>query len=305
LVSDPYRILALDGGGLRGIFTAAVLSEAERVYGPAFLERFDLLVGTSTGGIIALGLASGRSCADMLEFYRDVGPTIFAKAGRIRRLWGPKYDRSTLDAVLKQEFGDETRMNDLEKSVCITAYELVRGTTRVWKDDHHRDLSFGGDRLVWKVAAATSAAPTYFSPVRVHEADSHIDGGVWGNNPTMVGITEAVRYFGRALGDIRMLSVGTTSQPLRISSHHEAQRTGFVGWARKALELLQESSSIANDNQARLLLGDESYLRLDSEQARKIRLDDSKQCAPLQEWGHDVGRRNIANIGRLLGLERR
>jgi patatin-like phospholipase/acyl hydrolase len=163
LVSDPYRILALDGGGLRGIFTAAVLSEAERVYGPAFLERFDLLVGTSTGGIIALGLSSGRSCADMLEFYRDVGPTIFAKARRIRRLWGPKYDRSTLDAVLKQEFGDETRMNDLEKSVCITAYELVRGTTRVWKDDHHRDLSFGGDRLVWKVAAATSAAPTYFS----------------------------------------------------------------------------------------------------------------------------------------------
>ena len=66
-MTRPYYVLALDGGGLRGIFTAAVLVEAEEAYGPKFLESFDLLVGTSTGGIIALGLASGRTCREMLR----------------------------------------------------------------------------------------------------------------------------------------------------------------------------------------------------------------------------------------------
>jgi patatin-like phospholipase/acyl hydrolase len=303
-VTKPFRILALDGGGLRGIFTAAVLCEAARVFGPAFIDSVDLLVGTSTGGIIALGLAAGKTPAEMLNFYKDAGPTIFGHPRRIGRLWSPKYDRAPLDNVLRQEFGETTRMNELTKPVCITAYELVRGTTRVWKDDHHQDLSFGGDQLVWKVAAATSAAPTYFAPVQLHDVDSHVDGGVWSNNPNLIGITEAVRYFDRSLQEIRLLSVGTTSHPFRVSNHAQAQRMGLVGWALKAVHLLQESSSLAGNYQARLLLGDQNYLRLNSEQAEKIKLDDAKQCAPLQEWGHDVGRLSIPRIADLFGLER-
>jgi patatin-like phospholipase/acyl hydrolase len=304
-VTEPYRILALDGGGLRGIFTAAVLAEAEDAFGSAFLDSFDLLTGTSTGGIIALGLASGRTCREMLDFYRKAGSTIFAKPRRIRRVVGPKYDRRPLDDLLRDQLGETTRMNDLNKAVCITAHELVSGTTRVWKDDHSPELRVGGDLLVWKVAAATSAAPTYFAPVQLDAADSHIDGGVWSNNPAMVGITEAVRYAGRDLRDIRMLSIGTTSQLLRVPSHEEAVGMGLKDWLWKGLDLLQGSSSMANDNQARLLLGDAAYLRLDSESARKIKLDDATQCKPLQEWGHDVGRRNIAKIGQLVGLQRR
>jgi uncharacterized protein len=303
-VTDPYRILALDGGGLRGVFTAAVLAEAEDAYGHAFIDSFDLLTGTSTGGIIALGLASGRSCREMLDFYRDAGPRIFSRRRLGHRLRGPKYDRRTLDNLLRAELGETTRMNDLSKPVCITAHELVRGTTRVWKDDHSPELRWGGDQLVWKVAAATSAAPTYFAPVQLGDADSHVDGGVWGNNPAMVGITEAVRYARRDLRDIRMLSIGTTSQPLRVASHEKAVKMGFKDWMWKGLDLLQASSSMATHNQARLLLHEGDYLRLDSESARKIDLDDATQCKPLQEWGHDVGRKSIAEIGRLLGLER-
>ena len=153
LVTKPFRILALDGGGLRGIFTAAVLCEAARVFGPAFMQSVDLLVGTSTGGIIALGLAAGKTPADMLNFYQDAGPRIFGNPRKIGQLWSPKYDRGPLDDLLRKEFGESTKMNDLQKPVCISAYELVHGTTRVWKDDHHKDLSFGGDQLVWKVAA--------------------------------------------------------------------------------------------------------------------------------------------------------
>jgi patatin-like phospholipase/acyl hydrolase len=301
-MSTPFRILALDGGGLRGIFTASVLCEAARVFGSAFIESVDLLVGTSTGGIIALGLAAGKTPQEMLDFYKSAGPKIFGNPRRIKRLWAPKYNRKPLDEILSQEFGDTTIMNELRKPVCITAYELVRGTTRVWKDDHHKDLSFGGDQLVWQVAAATSAAPTYFAPVQLHDVDSHVDGGVWSNNPNLVGITEAVRYFGRSLQDIRLLSVGTTSYPFRVSNHSAAQAMGLVGWARKAVDLLQASSSLAGNNQAQLLLGEQNYLRLDTPQAEKIKLDDVKQCAPLQEWGHDIGRLNISKIGNLFGL---
>lgn len=302
-MSDTYRILTLDGGGLRGIFTAAVLAEAEIAYGPAFLGCFDLLVGTSTGGILALGLASGRTCEDMLGFYREVGPRIFAKPRRILRAIRPKYDRQVLDKILQQEFGATTRMNDLETAVCVTAYELVTGTTRVWKDDHSPELRGGGDLQVWKVAAATSAAPTFFAPVQLHAADSHVDGGVWGNNPALVGITEAVRYAHQDLRDIRMLSVGTTSRPLQVHDHETAASMGTKDWVFKVLDLLQGSSSIANDNQARLLLGDQRYLRIDSERAQKVKLDDAAQCRPLEEWGHDAGRRAIATIGQLLNLQ--
>jgi patatin-like phospholipase/acyl hydrolase len=304
-VAEPYRILALDGGGLRGIFTSAVLTEAEHAYGAAFIDSFDLLVGTSTGGIIALGLASGRSCREMLDFYRHAGSEIFSRPRHLRRLLGPKYDREPLDRLLREQFGETTQMNDLVKSVCITAHELVSGTTRVWKDDHSPELRWGGEQLVWKVAASTSAAPTYFAPVQLGDADSHVDGGVWGNNPAMVGITEAVRYAGRDLRDIRLLSVGTTSQPLRVNNHAEAVKMGLSQWMLKALHLLQDSSSMAANNQARLLLGTDSYLRLDSESARNVKLDDAEQCRPLQEWGHNVGRKNVADIGKLLGLIRR
>jgi len=304
-VTEPYRILALDGGGLRGIFTTAVLVEAEETYGPAFLDSFNLLVGTSTGGIIALGLASGRSCREMLEFYRQAGPEIFNKPRWLRRLVGPKYDRAPLDLLLRKQFGETIRMNDLAKPVCITAHELVSGTTRVWKDDHSSELRWGGEQLVWKVAASTSAAPTYFAPVQLGDVDSHVDGSVWGSNPAMVGITEAVRYAGRELCDIRLLSIGTTSQPLRIGSHAQVAKMGLLHWMLKTLNLLQGSSSMAADNQTRLLLGTDSYLRLDSDRARSIKFDDVEQCRPLQEWGHDVGRKNISAIGLLLGLNRR
>jgi patatin-like phospholipase/acyl hydrolase len=297
-----YRVLALDGGGLRGIFAAAALVELESALGSDFLRSFDLMVGTSTGGILALGLASGRTSLEMLRFYRDVGAEVFDHPRRIRRAIGPKYDRAPLDDLLRREFGEALRMNDLGRAVCITAHELVRGTTRVLKDDHSSELHWGGELPVWKVAAATSAAPTYFAPVQLEGADSHVDGGIWGNNPAMVGIVEAVRYARQQLSAIRLLSIGTTSSVLRVESHRTARRMGVGAWATKALQLLQGSAATAVDNQARLLLDDGHYVRLDSESTGRVALDDISACEPLEAWGRDVGRRNVGLVRRLLEL---
>lgn len=299
-MTRPYRILALDGGGMRGIFTASALAALEGHLDQSLVDHFDLVVGTSTGGIIGLGLAAGKSATEMRDFYEAHGPEIFKRPRRLSRLWRPKYDRSALDKALRSEFGVAT-LNDLSTSVCITAHELVAGTTRVWKDDHHGDLAEGGSQLVWKVAAATSAAPTYFEPVQVGAADSHVDGGVWANNPAMVGIVEAFRYADCERQDIRLLSVGTTSRPFRVRSHSQAVSMGAMAWARHAKELLLGGgTTTAADHQARLLLPDGAYLRLDHDRPTHVALDDVAACRSLRELGEQVARSHRSAVRGLL-----
>jgi patatin-like phospholipase/acyl hydrolase len=295
-------VLSLDGGGMLGIFAAAALAQLERDLSIRIADHVDLIVGTSTGGIIGLGLAAGKSAEEMRDFYANEGSRIFAHPRMLPRrlLRRPKYDRGVLDEVLQREFG-ELRLNDLSTPVCITAHELVAGTTRVWKDDHHAQLTGGGDQLVWKVAAATSAAPTFFAPVQLGAADSHVDGGIWANNPAMVGITEAVRYAGRDLADIRLLSIGTTSRPFKVRDHEQALRMGLLPWLREARELLLGGSvSMASDKQAELLLAPGNYLRIDSERATKVSLDDYKGCRGLREVGEQVARVNRQRVSDLL-----
>jgi patatin-like phospholipase/acyl hydrolase len=300
---SSYRILSLDGGGMRGIFTASVIAQLEGDLGIRMADHVDLIVGTSTGGIIGLGLACGKAGAEMRDFYANEGSRIFARPRRLpQRLRRPKYDRAVLDEVLQREFG-ERRLNDLSTAVCITAHELVAGTTRVWKDDHHKQLTGGGDKLVWKVAAATSAAPTYFAPVQLDAADSHVDGGLWANNPALVGITEAVRYAERPLESIRLLSIGTTSRPFQVQDHEHATGMGLIAWLKEARDLLLgDSVSMASDRQAELLLPRGQYLRLNSERATRVALDDFKRCAGLREVGEQVGRVNRQQVGELLEL---
>lgn len=307
-VSD-YRVLSLDGGGMRGIFTASVIATIEEDIGGRLADHLDLIVGTSTGGIIGLGLASGKSGQEMLDFYAEHGESIFRKPRLLggwrktaRGLFRPKYDRAPLDEILQAEFGD-ARLNDLNTAVCITAHELVAGTTRVWKDDHHADLHGGGDQLIWKVAAATSAAPTYFAPVQLSPHDSHVDGGVWANNPAMVGITEGVRYAERQLSEIRLLSVGTTIRNFQVANPAHAENMGLLSWLRKARELLlSDSTSMAADRQAKLLLADGNYLRLNDQSAGHVALDDWRGCAALREVGAQTARTNRQAVRDVLEI---
>lgn len=287
---------------MRGIFTAAYLAELERALGRPLMDIVDLVVGTSTGGIIGLGLASGRSAEEMLAFYLEKGPEVFHHPRPMPlRLVRPKYDRRPLDAALRESFGGLT-MNHLQKHVCITAHELIEGTTRVWKDDHAPGLRAGGDQLVWKVAAATAAAPTFFAPMQLGSQDSHVDGGVWANNPAIVGITEGIRYFGCKLNDLRLLSVGTTSRVFRVRSHQEAVKMGWLGWAWKTTDLLQGTVSMASHRQAALLLPDGQYLRIDNELAEKIPLDDVQACRPLQERGEQKARETTHRVRQVLAV---
>jgi patatin-like phospholipase/acyl hydrolase len=294
----PFRILSLDGGGIRGFFSASLLAQVEESLGKSVSDHVDLIVGTSTGAIIALGLASGLSATEVLSFYREYGPKIFSGASRLKWLFRPKYGNSQLIVALREIFGDKT-LNDLQVPVCIASYELVEGWPRVFKDDHHPDLHWGGSKLLWKVAAASSAAPTFLPAFQMDEVDCHVDGGIWANNPIVLGIAEAVRFFGQPLENISALSVGTGSKSFRLT-HSEAASIGIIGWGRNArlLELVLEAQSKGAHNTACMLLKEEQYLRIDADLSTPIPLDDHKAALSLIERGAQAGRMNKAKIMR-------
>lgn len=290
---NNFRILSLDGGGIRGFFSAAVLAHIETYCNKRLIDYFDLLVGSSTGAIIALGLAAGHSAADMLAFYQDYGPRIFSRRTPVRRalqIFRPRYSNKELVNALQHILG-ETKLEDLRASVCIPSYELVEGTPRVFKDDHHADLHWGGDQLAWRVAAASSAAPFYFPGFQVDDHDHHIDGGVWANNPAVVGIAEAVRYFGCSIDGVSVLSVGTGSEAFRLS-YEEGGNLGVLGWVRKKriINLVSGAQSQSAAALAVMLLGQARYMRINPDLPQSIALDDYKSARRLIERGAQAGR---------------
>jgi len=299
----PFRILALDGGGIRGLFPATLLAHIEEhnVGGKAIADNFDLIVGTSTGSIIALGLAAGYPASDILSFYCQHGPRIFAGA-RWRKFWQlfhPKYGNTQLVDAVQGIFGDKT-LNDLAVPVCIPSYELVSGIPRVFKDDHHPALHWGGDQLIWKVVVASSAAPTYFPSFQLDQADNHIDGGIWANNPVLVGVTEAVKYFGRSLDNIAVLSIGTGTRALRLT-HEQTKRRGVLGWgwARGGpllLNLVLAAQSQSAHGAATLLLPPDRYMRIDADLTDPIPLDNYAAAEHLIERGTQAGRTHLSKI---------
>ena len=185
----PFRILSLDGGGIRGVYTAALLQrcEAEFCKGEPLARYFDMIAGTSTGGIIALGLGLGISTADIVAFYRSDGRKIFPTlpmrlSGKARQLWNwafdPKLDHEALDNALKRRFG-ENLLGRSSARLVIPAFMMPKTEIAVFKTDHHADFKNDHGTPMWKVARATSAAPTYLKGLEHEESGRiFIDGGV-------------------------------------------------------------------------------------------------------------------------------
>lgn len=271
---NRFQILALDGGGIRGIFSAATLAALEEDLGTRVVEHFDLIVGTSTGGIIALGLGAGLSPAEILEFYVDRQRQIFPRwPGRgIRRCVSAKYSPKPLEAALKEILGERT-LADSSKPLVVTSYDVGHNGVHLFKTPHHPRLRRDYRVPMWQVGMATAAAPTYFPAFRLPSEERLIDGGVWANNPAMVGIAEAVSMFGRPLEQLRLLNLGTTSsETVRrrgLDAGGIAQWVGGPG----AIETLMRGQSIGAFNQAAHLIGPVAAHRLDPTSPRQAELD--------------------------------
>lgn len=232
--SDNYfDILSIDGGGIKGLYSAKLLELLESKYGAKSYECFDLICGTSTGGLIALAVASGNKAEKISSFYQNNGDKIFPDKLPFKRkfksilsyLFTSKYSNESLKKLLCDFFEGSNVMHDLIVPVNIPSYSLDKGQQVIFKSSPSKELYIDKDVPIVDVALATSAAPTYFP---IHEIKGtkarngyYIDGGVWANDPALTGVLEAYRYMEKGDKKIRVLSISTVpSNPKTLVQPH-------------------------------------------------------------------------------------
>lgn len=259
-----FQILALDGGGIKGIFSAAFLAALEDDLKTRITDHFDLIAGTSTGGLIAIALGLGLSPREIVRFYMKHGPAIFPGASswwRCSLHWlRSKYEAEPLELALRACFG-ERLFGESTNRLVIPSYNLGEDDVYIFRTPHHERLRRDLKVPAWKVARATSAAPTYFPSFRGIDGQRLIDGGVWANNPTMVALVESFGTLGVALADTHILSIGTTDS--LNSRYRRLDTSGMLGWSKEAIDVVLRGQTMAARNQAKFLVGENNYCRLD------------------------------------------
>ncbi len=254
------RVLAIDGGGIKGVIPAAFLATVEEVTGQRIVDHFDLIAGTSTGGIIALGLGLGVRAKEILRLYQDRGPRIFGQPEgnlpRIRRhlrwLFRPKYDLTALREELTVIFEDR-HLGDSETRLVIPAYHRDQQGVHVFKTAHHPRLEVDYREKAVDVALATAAAPVYFPAHRLPSGSHLLDGGIWANNPVGLATVEAVGILGWHGEDLRVLSLGCTDEPHIFRSDPGIVGMGLFG--RNVVNLLFQGQSRSALGTAKILTG--------------------------------------------------
>ena len=288
-------ILSLDGGGIRGLMPARILQELESRTNRRIHELFDLIVGTSTGGILAAGLArprKGRAAGpcparELAEIYSERGREIFGRSlwKGVTSLGGysdEKYDAAPLEGILDEILGD-AELKDTVPDIIVTSYDIERREPYLFKTSKARAGEAGRNHLLRHVARATSAAPTYFEAFLLDkeqwegEQDNRralVDGGVFANNPSMIALSEALSS-GTDMSEILLCAVGTGMNDREIP-HEEAKDWGPLGWAKPVISVMMDGMSDSADYHARRLLpesgddgGEQRYFRFD------IRLEDA------------------------------
>jgi patatin-like phospholipase/acyl hydrolase len=266
-----YRVLSLDGGGIRGIITITLMQRLEKEI-PGWLAGADMLAGTSTGGLIALGLANDESLESLRDLYVNKGPSIFKDSlwhdlTHLDRLLGAEYATTDLELELHSRLGDKT-LGQLQKKVLVTAFDLDNSSPdpsmRFWKPKIFHNFVESGkpgsdsDVPAFKVGLYTSAAPTYFPSV-----DGFVDGGVFASNPSMCALAQTqdprTHAAGPALSEVTLLSLGT-GKPLEYIAGltHD---WGYVQWIEPLIDIMLDGVASIADYQCKQLLT-ERYHRL-------------------------------------------
>jgi uncharacterized protein len=265
-VTERVNVLSIDGGGIRGIVPALVLAEFERRSGRRAAELFDLIAGTSTGGILACALAKPEalSAERLVDLYRQEGPKIFDRAvwQRIHSIEGladEKYDDEGLEDALGRYLG-EARLRDTVTDVIIPAYDTERRRPEFFKSARAREDP-SRDFPLRAVARATSSAPTYFQPALLGDRPL-IDGGVFAVNPAMCAVAEVYRYTPDA--EVVLVSLGT-GQLTRPFPYEAIKDWGLVGWARPLIDVVFDGASDVVDYQLTQLLGEQRFFRFQTE----------------------------------------
>ena len=305
-----FRILSIDGGGIRGIFPAAFLAGLEERFlnGSSVSRYFDLIAGTSTGGVIAIGLGAGLCASELRDLYIRRGDQIFPPAGAITRKTRKlfryirySYNRDGLMRVLS-EYLTNRKFGESQNRLCIPSCDGQYGDLYVFKTPHHPDFCMDGREPMVKVAAATAAAPTYFRPLE-DRTYTFLDGGIWANNPVMVGLVDALSCFTVPRERVHILSIGCGDAPYKVG-RWKKRVGGLLAW-HDIFSAATRFQSLSALGQAGLLIGGNRVSRVDAPiNGQLIALDDCDRARAelplaatqaLDEFGESIASTFLAS----------
>ena len=301
------RILSIDGGGILGTFPAAFLASLEASLEQPIGDYFDLIVGTSTGGIIALGLGMGLSANEVLQIYEKDGAKIFGhhsnklvnfalnKTRFIRWLYRRKYSTENLQNTLLNYF-EGRKLGESKYRLAIPAWNPSSRSVYIYKTAHHERLTTDYKSPTIDAALATSAAPTYFQQYLTKEGVGLIDGGIWANNPIAVAVTEAIGLLQWSASDLHILSLGCLNQAYSLP-----KAAGVGTLATKLVSLFMSGQSHGAMGMAKLLTGHqyerEAIFRVDHTiPTGKYSMDSVMAISELKGLGFSYAREEMPRL---------
>jgi patatin-like phospholipase/acyl hydrolase len=292
LNQSRLKILSIDGGGIKGIFPAKFLALIEEEIGEGQIHKhFDLISGTSTGGIIALALSLGIPAKRILKLYKDNADIIFGQK-RYNIFKHSFYSNKPLEKLLKEIFKEfhtedkDPRIADAKTKLLIPIYSLMDGSTQVLKTPHDSGLFMDKHIPMYMAAMATSAAPTFFNSYsnsfKKIDSSSYenftnkVDGGVYANNPSMIALIEGQTRLKKELSEIDLLSIGTGQKIFSNAKKKKQWQVAYWVWKKRIIELFMQSQSQIVHNSISVLSNfnaDFNYNRID------LKFDDSFKIA--------------------------
>lgn len=286
IISKPFKILSIDGGGIRGIFPATILSLMEEKLDINIYDTFDLIVGTSTGSIIAGAIAVRYDLKKLGQDYAENAADIFQKRWNCCGLLRSKYDSKFLADFLFRRLGKIT-LGEIEKPLILNATNASVGDVYVFKSFYQKQQRKGdyvrdANVPLHKAILASCSAPIYFDPVDIN-GTLVCDGGIWVNNPSLVGYTEAKKNF--EVDNFKILSLGTGEARYAYQS---ARRWGFLtGWKKLKLVDFLMSCQTKSPQNILELLAPNAILRI-NEKIDNYALDNYKSIPILKALAEDT-----------------
>ncbi len=288
------KLLCIDGGGIRGIFSIAVLQALEEDLGHPVGELFDVIAGTSTGSIIAASISMNKNMKEVHESYMLYGKKIFTRQAKVG-LFKSVYSDRSLRHLLKNAFGN-VKLKDISKPLLIPAVDIIHGKPFVYRTNFGHPDNDDLSLKLWDAVLSSCSAPVYFPPNRIGDDYLSIDGGLWANNPSLVCLTEAIHFFQKGMKDINILSIGTGLQNIDFANDKE-KYWGINEWlpfqfpsmkvTPKLLDLALHLSSESISYHCQLLLKDQ-YLRINEDLGEEVPFDEVKYMDVLSELGRKV-----------------
>lgn len=293
------RVLSIDGGGVRGVLPASFLASIEEQINGSVVDYFDLIVGTSTGGIIALALGAGIPAATIRDFYLQRGPRIFPGnrwMRKARRLATSKYDQRQLQTELEDVLGNR-RLGESKTRLVIPSMDVNSGKIHLWKTAHNPRFVQDYQRRMVDAAMATSAAPTFFRAFLTDAGTPLVDGGVFANNPAGLAAVEAVGVLGWPREEVVLLSLGCGSEALDVRARSR-WRSGLVGYAPKIVDVFMTAQSDASCGSAIHLIGDRNnFYRVSPVlPAKRYGLDVTRELPSLSGIGNTEARQRLQEV---------